>query len=497
MEKRSAPLLASEPKKNSNAVARVSPGARRRYGRSAAVAAGGRFLLGLSALLALFLAGCATTQVGGGTASRAEQNAAFAQAGQLAAQRAGLKGQALSENTRQIQELLAGLDNATLTRETTGLPVGDPLYPLAGNAMLERNLPLPRPFDRGSKWNFDANGRPPADRDGYRPPLKLAVLLPLSGPMATAAGPVRDGLLAGYYGETRRRPEIHFYDTASTPADATNAYARAVTDGAEMVVGPLGREQVDAIFRQGNLSVPVLALNRGESEVPDGAASFSLAPEAEGVSVADYLLKLERKRVLVIGGNDENGRRASDAFRKRFTEGGGAVADILTVGEAPADVSAPLVAAAAKNVDAIFLAVRGSTARALTPQLALAGLGGKTRVGTSLLIQGTGKPEEDNVLDGVIYPTESWSASGVKGLPAPATVAATLPTARGGAARLFAFGYDAWLLSAYMQKLTEGTSADLRGATGTLTLDGFGTVLRAPAWATFSGGMPVPISGGG
>jgi len=452
-----------------------------------------------SALLALFLAGCATTQVGGtGSAtSRAEQSAAFAQASQLAAQRAGLKGQALSENARQIQQLLAGLDNPTLTREATGLPVGDPLYPFAGNAMLERGLPLPRPFDRGSKWNFDANGRPPADRDGYRPPLKLAVLLPLSGPMATAAGSVRDGLLAGYYGESRRRPEIRFYDTASTPADASSAYARAAADGAEMVVGPLGREQVDAIFRQGSLSVPVLALNKGESDVPDGAASFSLAPEAEGVSVADYLLKLERKRVLVIGGNDENGRRAADAFRKRFTEGGGAVADIITVGEAPADLSAPLAAAAAKNVDAIFLAVRGSTARALTPQLALAGLGGKTRVGTSLLIQGTGKPEEDNVLDGVIYPTEAWSASGVSGLPSPSTVAATLPTARGGAARLFAFGYDAWLLSAHMQKLTEGTSTNLRGATGTLTLDGFGTVLRAPAWATFSGGMPAPISGGG
>lgn len=451
-----------------------------------------------TALLALFLAGCATTQVdGGGTTSHAQRDAAFAQAQQLATQRTGLTGQALSDNTRQIQQLLGGLDNATLTRETTALPVGDPLYPLAGNAMLERNLPLPRPFDRGSRWNFDANGRPPADRDGYRPPQKLAVLLPLSGPLAMAAAPVRDGLLAGYYGETRRRPEIRFYDTASSPADATRAYARAVADGAEMVVGPLGRDQVDALFRQGNLSVPVLALNRGELDPPDGAASFSLAPEAEGVSVADYLLKLERKRVLIIGGNDDNGRRAAEAFRKRFTEGGGAVADALVVSDPPGDMSAQLIAAAAKGVDAIFLAVRGSSARVLTPQLALAGLGGKTRVGTSLLVQGTGKPEEDSVLDGVIYPTEAWSASGVTGLPAQSTVAATLPTARGGAARLFAFGFDAWKLSGYMQKLTDGDNAQLRGATGTLTLDGFGTVLRAPAWATFSGGTPVPIAGGG
>lgn len=455
-------------------------------------------LLFAPALLGLLLVGCATTQVApsAGTATRAEQNAAFIQAQQLAAQRPGLSGQALSDNTRRIQALLAELDNATLTREATALPPGDPLYPLAGNALLERKLPLPHPFDHGSKWNFDANGRPPAERDGYRPPQKLAVLLPLSGPLSAAAAPVRDGLLAGYYGEHRRRPEIRFYDTASSPADATSAYARAVADGAELVVGPLGREQVDALFRQGNLSVPVLALNRGELDPPQGAASFSLAPEAEGVSVADYLLKLERKRVLIIGGSDESSRRAADAFGKRFSEGGGVVADVMTVGDAPADLSAPLAAAAGKNIDAIFLAVRGSTARVLTPQLALAGLGGKTRVGTSLLVQGTGKPEEDNVLDGVIYPTETWSANGVTGLPSAATVAATLSTARGGAARLFAFGYDAWQLAAYLPRLVGNANADVRGATGTLTLDGFGTVLRAPAWATFSGGVPVPIAGG-
>ena len=66
--------------------------------------------------------------------------------------------------------------------------------------------------------------------------IGLAVLLPLSGPLSAAAAPVRDGLLAGYYGEHRRRPEIRFYDTASSPVDATNAYARAVADGAELVV---------------------------------------------------------------------------------------------------------------------------------------------------------------------------------------------------------------------------------------------------------------------
>src|SRR3546814_6402660 len=39
---------------------------------------------------------------------------------------------------------------------------------------------------RNAHWRFDDAARPPAERDGYRPPLKLAVLLPLSGDLATA-----------------------------------------------------------------------------------------------------------------------------------------------------------------------------------------------------------------------------------------------------------------------------------------------------------------------
>lgn len=451
-------------------------------------------------LLALLLpvllaAGCATTSQVAAPA-KAEHNAAFAQARQLAGQRAQLSGPALAENTRQIKALLAGIDNASLARDSAALPVGDPLYPLAGSALQDRGLALPRPFERDAGWQFDADGRPPADRDGYRPPQKLAVLLPLSGPLAVAAAPVRDGLLAGYYGEARRRPEITFYDTTGTPAGALAAYAKAVTGGAELVLGPLGRDEVDALFRQGGLKVPVVALNRGEVAPPPATATFSLAPEAEGISVADYLLRLERGKVLVIAGNDDTSTRAATAFRARLAEGGGSVVDTLVTADPPANLSAALAAASAKGVDAVFLAMRGSTARGIVPQLALAGLSGKTRVGTSQLLQGTGKPADDAVLDGVIYPTEAWTATGTAGLPPASQVAATVPTARGGAARLFAFGFDAWLLSAYLPRVALNANGRLQGATGTLTLDAFGNVLRAPAWGTFSGGQPSAFSGG-
>lgn len=448
-------------------------------------------------LLAALFSGCATTQVSGPSQPTQASSGVFANAAELARNDAALTGQDRADNVRRIERLLAGLDSATLAREAAALPVGDPLYAFAGRALLNRGLPLPRPFDRGTQWRFDLNNRPPAERDGYRPPVKLAVLLPLSGQLAAASAPVRDGMLAGYYGETRHRPEINFYDTAGTPGGAIAAYDRAAAAGSDFVVGPLGRDEVSAVFRDSSLSIPTLALNRGVGAPPPGNAGFSLAPEEDGIIAAEYLLSRERRSALVISGSDDNGRRAAAAFRERFVERGGNVVEMLSVGEEPGNVAANLAGAAQKGVDSVFLAVKGNTARALTPQLALAGLGGSSRVGTSQLISGTGKPEEDMALDGIVYPNEVWTARGVRGLPASSVVAAQMPTARGAAARLFAFGYDAWMLTAYLEMLATGDNSQVQGATGMLKLDGFGNVLRTPAWSTFSDGRAVPIAGGG
>jgi outer membrane PBP1 activator LpoA protein len=104
---------------------------------------------------------------------------------------------------------------------------------------------------------------------------------------------------------------------------------------------------------------------------------------------------------------------------------------------------------------------------------------------------------EDMALDGIAFPTETWTSRGVPALPAASVTGERVPTARGAAARLFAFGYDAWLLTAYLEKLALGANTEIRGATGRLQLDGFGNVVRTPSWSVFSGGQAVPVADGG
>jgi outer membrane PBP1 activator LpoA protein len=433
------------------------------------------------------LGGCTSVQTRTtGTGERSAPHPVIAQAGALA----GAGGASASA---QIDALLGQLDDATLAAEAAAMAEGDPLYAYAGRALLRRGLPLPRPFDRPN-WQFDASARPPAAADGYRPPVRLAVLLPLSGDLSAAAAPVRDGFLAAYYGESRARPEVQFYDTHGTTGGALAAYDRAAAEGHDFVVGPLGRDEVGALFGRGALPVPVLALNRASDTPPPGNASFSLSPEDEGVAAAELLIARGAQRVLAVAGGDDSQRRAVEALRTRLGEGGAVVTDVASVGVADL---APF-AQVPGGVDAVFLAVRGSAARELMPRLALAGLAGLPRVATSQLLSGTGKPEEDRVLDGIAFPGLTWTSGGhVAGLAPETSVAQQLPTARGGGARLFAFGHDAWLLTAYLEKLALSPEANVSGATGTLRVDGFGNIQRTPAWSTFRAGVTVPLGDAG
>ena len=425
-----------------------------------------------------WLAGCATTRPVE-TVAESAPNPAFAEAHALAQADA-------RANAARIDALLASLGDAELLRQSTALAANDPLYPFAGRALLRRGLQPPHAFDRG----FDFSGRAPADRDGYQPPLRIAVLLPLSGGLSAAAKPVRDGFLSGYFAETRNRPAVTFYDSAGG-ADA--AYRKAVADGADYVVGPLDRDQVGSLFAQGELPVPVLALNRGSKAPPPGSVSFSLSPEDEGIAAAEYAIAQGARDVLLLIGGDDSLRRTAVAFRERLQARGGRVIDSIALGTGAEALAAQLAGIAGKGkVDAIYFAARGDQARAAMPAiLAQPALASARRLAASQIAGTPGKAQQLGLLDGIVFPGESVGARTLPGMPG--NPAALTPTAAGPAARLFAFGYDAWLITAYLERLAQASQPGLPGATGTLQLDGFGNILRAPSWSVLRGGVATPL----
>jgi outer membrane PBP1 activator LpoA protein len=329
---------------------------------------------------------------------------------------------------------------------------------------------------------------PPAERDGYRPPARLAVLLPATGNLATAGSAVRDGLLAAYYGETRRRPQVTFYDTAGTPSGAIAALDKALAAGEQLVLGPLSRDEVGAIFARGAPPVPVIALNRGPSPPTRGSASFALAPDDEGIAAAERLVQRGAKRVLVFAQRDDNSQRSVAALRLRLRDLGGEIVGGHGVEEASPELASRVAqAVAAASPDGIFIALKAAQARAVVTALRGTPATAAPRVATSLVLNGA-SASKDTALDGTEYPELPWLLGAGGGLPPPSAI--NLGSAKGPSQRLFAFGADAWALVAWYEKLWTDPGFSLGGATGRLFIDNRGQVQHAPAWAEFSGGRP-------
>ncbi|MCB1560945.1 MAG: penicillin-binding protein activator [Xanthomonadales bacterium] len=408
-------------------------------------------------------------------------------------------------NLAEIQTLLDRLDDARLQSAAASLPGGDPLYPFVGRLLMQRGLPLPRAFDRGIEFARDL---PPAAADGWRPPYQVALLLPESGSFAVAAGAVRDGFFAAHFSETQRHPEIRVYNSGSSPASSRAAYEQAVRDGAGLVVGPLSRENVAAIFAQGALPTPLLALNRaGELPPPPGSLSFSLSPEDDARAAAERLWTQARQRVIAVGSDDENGRRSLDAFRREFEERGGqVVAQAILPGNSPrydavlkqavsnaggVTIDPETGIPQANAADALFLAVGTAQARLLVPQLKVQGIQNLPTVATSTILNAPNR-RLDRELDGIEVVESPWLVGDLPGFPHRSTIRDELESADGVAARLFAFGIDAYRLVGYLSYLTSTAGAQVDGATGRLSLDGFGNVRRQPVWALLKHGRLQP-----
>lgn len=328
---------------------------------------------------------------------------------------------------------------------------------------------------------YDMSKRAPADRDGYQPPNKLAVLLPLSGSAATAAKPVRDGFLTAYYNEKRARPPVKFYDTAQ---GVSAAYAKAVADGSDYVVGPLLKDEVSSLFAKpdAELTVPVLALNRAQAATPAGSVSYALTPEDEAIAVANAMRTANLKHVLVFTSSDATQRRAANAFSAQYKlQNSRASAPVLVNPKSEtlqADLAAAIAAEtqAGGKIDGVFFSARGDVVRAVIPMLSGTAVATAPRMATSQIQLGNAGATNMALLDGIQFPLDYDVESQGAGK---------------AASRLRDFGSDAWLITAYLGRIASGEFR-LNGATGKLGLNNTGLIVRDPEWSVYRNGVPVP-----
>jgi outer membrane PBP1 activator LpoA protein len=340
------------------------------------------------------------------------------------------------------------------------------------------------------------DGFPSSADSSYRPPARLAVLLPQSGSLAVAGNAIRDGILAGYYAETRNKPTIRFYDSKGSADGAKAGYQRALKDGAQMIIGPLGKEEVAAIAETAT-GIPVLALNRIEQPVNRVVLNFSLSPEREGELLAERLI---RKGLLQAGAFSQGGdgnTRILAAFEKRYQQDGGKLlfnAPAVQFGTDAAGAAInPVMPAPLLQAKALVLLMPGDAAKPTRAALALNGASGIPVFASSEIAE-KGDPATHAQLNGVEFMQLPWLANQSNTLGLTPGQLAKLPSARGGGSRLNAFGIDAWLVSTHLSVWMSSPNTSVKGASGNLHMEPDGRIERSPVWMTYQNGIAQPVN---
>jgi outer membrane PBP1 activator LpoA protein len=387
-------------------------------------------------------------------------------------------------------------------------------------AGLEGNLTPDQQAERGQLTAeiaraTGAAGRAEVTQQGAREQAEIlphiALLLPVTGRNAAAAVSVRNGFLAAYYqAPVAQRLRVRIYDTGTQ--SVADALSRAAGAGAELVVGPLTREEVIAAAQYANPRPPLLALNFLPPETPAPARfyQYALSPEDEARLVARRVVADHHRRGIAIVPAGDWGTRVLAAFRQELESGGGELIATATIDPARTDYSEAVTQTLGisesqaryrrlegtlgtklqfeprrrGDIGFIFCPAPANTERLLRPQLRYHFAGDIPTYATSSAFEPDVRANQD--LDGLMFPDMPWMLGGNLADAVRAATRDAWPNSGLQRSRLFAFGFDAYRLAVALRNARGDVNVD--GLTGRLSFDPERRIRRALAWAQLHDG---------
>lgn len=302
----------------------------------------------------------------------------------------------------------------------------------------------------------------------------LAVLLPLK---SSAFSRLADAVRQGVWEARRVHPgtalPLVVYATGDDPFEITQAYERAVHDGAQLVIGPLTRSAVSALAGSTLVSVPTLALNAPEVDVPlpESLYLFGMQVDNEAKQLAHIAAEQGRQRALIIAADSPLSKRLSQSFADEWTRLGHEVAEVFAYTPDTAILGKLRDTLAVGSADMVFLALDARQAKLVRSYLGLS----MPIYATSLVHTGD-SPLARLELNGVYFVDMPWLL-----MPDhPAVLSYSRP--EGAQAnmeyqRFYALGIDAYRIAQDLLN-PRPEYAPLDGVTGFITLDRERRMLR-------------------
>ncbi|HCM9124072.1 TPA: penicillin-binding protein activator [Enterobacter hormaechei subsp. oharae] len=321
--------------------------------------------------------------------------------------------------------------------------------------------------------------------------------------------------------------ELKIYDTSAQPLD--QVLAQVQQDGASIVVGPLLKNNVEALMKS-NTTLNVLALNQPE-QVQNRAniCYFALSPEDEARDAARHIHEQGKQAPLLLIPRSTLGDRVANAFAQEWqTLGGGVVlqqkfgsASELRAGVnggagialngSPVSASLPqqqsvtiggltipapptdAQISGGGKVDSAYIVATSEEIAFIKPMIAMrnGSQSGATLYASSRSAQGTAGPDFRLEMEGLQY-SEIPMLAGSN----PQLMQQALGAVRNdySLARLYAMGVDAWALANHFTQMRQVPGFELNGNTGDLTADQDCVINRKLSWLKYQQGQIVPAS---
>lgn len=350
---------------------------------------------------------------------------------------------------------------------------------------------------------------------------QIGLLLPLSSEFSTAAQRVYNGFDAAHGIDTHpRRPGVVFYDIGGEASLVGNYVGVAQAEGADVVVGPLGKAAVSELLQSRQIERPMVLL--GSTDTASSSArrayQFDLAPETEARQVAEFMYTSGHRRAVALYPNDDLGQRVYRAFVSRWEELGGTLAEGREYQPGADDFTAPIKelfnlpagetrkallenssglrlqfeARRRRDIDSLFMVARPDKARLLKPQINFFRGHDLPVYSTSHVYTGTPDAARDTDLDGIRFPAMPWLLRDTGRMN---NLRSALRDAGNSniSTELFALGFDAYQIALIAPDAGLADGTRMSGLTSELILGGDGRVHRRFDWAEFSDGVPVRI----
>jgi outer membrane PBP1 activator LpoA protein len=356
------------------------------------------------------------------------------------------------------------------------------------------------------------------DRVARAYPQQIAVLLPLSRIPEAAA--IRDGFIAAYLSNpSGSDTRLKIYDTDQLGSH--EAYLQAQVDGADFIVGPLLKPDVETVVPISGI-VPTLALNNLQSNLPppENFYQFALAPEDEAAEVARHAIAAGARNAVALIPNDDWGLRLLQSFQAELEALGGSLLQFRAYDTGTRDFSLAITTLLnlsfstqryqrlaanlgvpiefeprrRQDVDMIFFAAQPRAGRLLAPQFRFHFAGDLPTYATSEVYDAVNQGADVD-LNGVIFPETPWLLTpddNARELMASLTSYWPQRTASARWLRLYGMGFDAYRL---VPMLYNGGRVfiSIPGMSGDLWMDDRGEIHRRLPIAQFQNGRPVAL----